>query len=406
MRKKSSIVFINRGTIFIILCLFSIRGYCQSGEATVDVLVGMGFENVSWTEDEKERVYVFENTPYRLSGVGVGKAIDRIQEIGMPANKTCRVIVLENNVPLISLNYQPILGDTVTVATRYDWNVSYNLGDSWKKVRKQKSKNSSLFKVDVVIYPELSLQNYILNQIYTALFNISPAVEVSLWKGMKFTGQIIIPVYNDYGRSSSEIRQGFISLTQAVRLPYNIFANVNIGTFNNSRWGADLRVKHVLMKDQRFSFEGRVGYTGVSTFEDFVWHVSPLKRLTWTLGANFYYPKYNTQASLKLEQYLLGEKGVRFDIMRNFRHTSIGFYFMKAENAPRNGGFYFQIALPPYGKYKRKHVRVTPAKYFGMSYNAGNERYYGKSYTPQLGSTLAYEMNYNPYFIKSELLNF
>ena len=51
--------------------------------------------------------------------------------------------------------------------------------------------------------------------------------------------------------------------------------------------------------------------------------------MTWALGANFYYPHYNVQASLKVEQYLLGEKGVRFDLIRHFRYASIGFYAMK-----------------------------------------------------------------------------
>lgn len=407
MIKTSSTKHIVQGTLLLLLfCLLSQNSYSQSGEATVEALTEMGFENVCWTEDAEERVYVIENAAYRLSGVGIGKAIDQIQEMGMPDQKPCRLIVVENNVPLISLHYQPITGDSIAEANRRDWNVTYDLGGSWKKVRKQKKKNSSLYKVDIVVYPEFSFQNLIITQIYQVLFNLSPAVEISLWKGMKFTGQVIIPVYNDYGKQYSQVRQGYISLTQTVRLPENIILTANVGTFNNRRWGVDLKAKHFLKKDERFSFEGRIGYTGVSRFDNWVWHVSPLKRWTWTLGGNFYWPRYNTNISMKVEKYLLGDVGVRFDVMRNFRYTSIGFYAMKTQHAPRNGGFYFQVALPPYGKYKRKHVRITPAKYVGISYNAGNERYYGKSYTPQPGSSYAYEMNYNPYFIKSELLNF
>ena len=37
----------------------------------------------------------------------------------------------------------------------------------------------------------------------------------------------------------------------------------------------------------------------------------------------------------------------------SFRYCSIGFYAMKAEHAKANGGFRFQVALPPY-KYKRR----------------------------------------------------
>lgn len=394
--------------IFLLhICFFSIKGYCQSGEITVNALAKMGFENVSWNESDKERVFAIENSAYRLSGIGIAKAIDQIQQTGLPLNKSCRIIVLNNNVPLISLYYcLPNITDTVARVSRKDWEVSYDLGKSWDRSKRKEIKNSSLYKVDIVVYPDFSFQNLIITQVYQVLFNLSPAIEVSLWKGMKLTGQMIFPIYNEYGSDYEQIRQGYITLSQSVRLPQNVFLTAAVGTFNNRRWGADLKVKHYLKKDERFSVEARIGYTGVSYFEDLSWHVSPLKRITWTLGGSFYWPRYNTLVSLKAEQYLLGEKGVRFDVMRNFRYTSIGFYAMKAEHAPKNGGFYFQIALPPYGKYKRNHVRVTPAKYFGISYNAGNERYYGKSYVPELGTTYAYENIYNPYFIKSELLNY
>ena len=42
----------------------------------MNTLVEMGFENVGWTEDGKERVYVLQNSAYRLNGVGIGKAVD------------------------------------------------------------------------------------------------------------------------------------------------------------------------------------------------------------------------------------------------------------------------------------------------------------------------------------------
>ena len=394
---------------FCLCCLWIQKGLAQTGEHTVDALVEMGFENVGWTEDAEERVYVLQNTAYRLHGIGIGKAVDVIQEMGLPEKKTCRIIVLDNNVPQISLCYHPIIGDSVPEAERRDWNVSYELGDSWKKVRGVKKKNSSLFKVDIVVYPELSLQNLVITQIYTVLFNLDPTIEVSLWKGAKLNAQVIIPIYNEYGSAYGQVRQGYVGLTQQVRLPWNTFLTAAVGSFTNNRWGGDLSAIHYF-KDERFSVEGRIGYTGASRFRNWRWKVSPLKRLTWTLGGGFYWPKYNTQFKAKVEQYLLGEKGVRFEMTRNFRYTSIGFYAMKVQyagNKGYNGGFRFQINLPPY-RYKRRGYipRVLPSRSFGMAYNAGNERYYGKSYTPVLGNTIAQENSLNPYFIKSELLNF
>ena len=264
-----------------------------------------------------------------------------------------------------------------------------------------------MFKVDVVVYPEVSLKNLIITQIYQVLFNLSPAVEVSFWKGMKLTAQVVIPVYNDgYGRRAGKVHPGFLTLQQTVRLPYNIWVTGTLGMFNAERYGGDLRLLHTF-KDERFSVEGRIGLTATQRWDGFEWTYGTKTRMTWALGANFYYPHYNVQASLKVEQYLLGEKGVRFDLIRHFRYASIGFYAMKAEGASANGGFRFQVALPPY-KYKRKGYipRVTPSKNMGIAYNAGNEQYYYRGYRANPGENIMQNNSFNPYFIKSELLNF
>ena len=41
------------------------------GEATVEELVDMGFENVRWTENDDERIYTVENNVYKANGVGI-----------------------------------------------------------------------------------------------------------------------------------------------------------------------------------------------------------------------------------------------------------------------------------------------------------------------------------------------
>ena len=408
MVKCLTIKAIARCAALFLFCLLPLKGICQTGENTVNTLVEMGFENVGWTEDGKERVYVLQNSAYRLNGVGIGKAVDVIQKMGLPDKKPCRVIVLDNNVPQISLYYKPIIGDSVPEASRADWNVSYDLGGAWKEARKIKRENSSLFKVDVVVYPELSLKNLVITQIYQVLFNLSPAIEVSLWKGMKLTAQMVCPVYNDgYGTLAGKIHPGFLTLQQCVRLPYNMWLTGTVGAFNAGRYGGDLKLLHVLKADERFSFEGRIGVTATYEWDGFEVYYGTKTRLTWSLGANFYWPQYNVQVSLKGEQYLLGEKGIRLDLIRHFRYCSIGFYATKAQGAKSNGGFRFQVALPPY-KYKRKGYipRVTPSKNMGIAYNAGNERYYYKGFRANASENIMSNNSFNPYFIKSELLNF
>lgn len=91
-------------------------------------------------------------------------------------------------------------------------------------------------------------------------------------------------------------------------------------------------------------------------------------------------------------------------MIRHFRYASIGFYAVKAEHANSNGGFKFIVALPPY-KYKRhKYIpRVSTSLGTGITYNAGNEKYYYKMPYSNASDNIMQQNSFNPYFIKSEL---
>lgn len=387
-------------------CMQTLRA--QSATQTVDSLVNMGYENVSWHENEEERIYVLENVASRLSTTGISEAVGMITRKGLPEHKTCRIVFLDNNIPQLSLVYRPVVADSLIgkpVVTP-EWKTTADVGTGWRQAVRSGVRNSSLFKVDLVIYPELMLKNLVITQIYQVLFNLSPAIEISLWKGMKLTAQMVFPVYNDgYGTRLGKIHPGFLAAQQTVRLPYNIWTTLAVGAFNNERYGADLRVRHTLIWDERFSLEGRIGLTATYRWDGFSCSYGTARRLTWSLGAGFYWPRYNVQTTLKAEQYLLGEKGARLDIIRHFKHASVGFYAMKAQGARVNGGFRIQVALPPY-RYKRRGYipRVLPSKNMGIAYNAGNERFYYQNYRVSPADNMMQENAYNPYFINSYLL--
>lgn len=63
-------------------------------------------------------------------------------------------------------------------------------------------------RVELVLYPQISLSNSWLDKIYGAVINIAPAVEARLWKGAAFTGQVILPVWNNMVGQMDYIRAG------------------------------------------------------------------------------------------------------------------------------------------------------------------------------------------------------
>ena len=377
------------------------------GDETVEELISMGFENVRCAETENERIYTIENNVYKAQGVGIAKAIKIIQQQGLPEGKRCKVIVTHLDVPELSLTYQPS-NNTDSLATNGNtvWETSYNV-DGWQEIKKEKAKNSSRFKVDILIYPQLSYKNLIITQIYQALFTLNPAIEVSFWPGMKLTGQLIVPVYNDgYSIYQDKVHPGFLTLSQRFRLPYNIKGKATLGYFNTDRYGADLMLFRPFKADERFSLEGRIGLVGIGYWDGFKLHYDTDMNWTWTIGANFYWPRYNTQFSLKGEQYLMKDRGVKFEMIRHFRYASIGFYAMKGKDANSNGGFRFQVLLPPYKQKRHKLIpRVSTSYNMGIAYNAGNEQYYYRQYRSEANENIMNNNSFNPYFIKTEINN-
>lgn len=386
----------------------SIRGQeVQTGNETIEELISMGFENVRCTENENERIYTIENNVYKAQGFGLAKAIEIIQRQGLPSGKQCKVIVTHLEVPEMSLTYRPSTNnESLSTSGNTGWETSYDI-DGWEEVRKEKAKNSSRYKVDLLVYPQLSYKNLIITQIYQALFTLNPAVEVSFWPGMKFTGQLIVPIYNDgYGIYQDKVHPGFITLSQSFRLPYNIKGKATLGYFNADRYGADLMIFRPFKADERFSLEGRLGFVGVGYWDGFKLHYDTDMTCTWTVGANFYWPRYNTQFSLKGEQYLMKDRGVKFEMIRHFRYASIGFYAMKGKEANSNGGFRFQVLLPPYKQKRHKFIpRVSTSYNMGIAYNAGNERYYYRQYRSEANENIMNNNSFNPYFIKTEINN-
>lgn len=56
--------------------MIPLKSFSQStGELTTDSLVKMGFENVRWTDTPEERVYVVENSAYKIQALWVSERL-------------------------------------------------------------------------------------------------------------------------------------------------------------------------------------------------------------------------------------------------------------------------------------------------------------------------------------------
>lgn len=361
----------------------------QKRESPVEILNRLELENIRCWDNDTICVLSFEDNIHKLRDVGIQSIIRQLPDM----QKTVYIVLLHNGTPEL------LLFSVSGKNNPKEWKVSYYTDKYWNEIKQFNESNSSLFKFELVFYPEIKFRNIKLEKMYDWMVNISPAIQFSAWKGMLFTGQVIFPVVNQYGEQYSQIRPGILAVSQRLRLPLRLFVKTTVGTFTRDRWGVDLKLFHPL-KNERFAFRAQAGLTGSSTWWKWNWYYSSPKRLTWSLGGQYYNPRYQVQTMLHVSRYLAGDHGVRMDMMRHFRYTTIGLYGLKTNKSSWNGGFYFSVALPP---YKRKHnkIRVATADYFTMEYNAKVESYYGNSYKTSPDENFSKD-NLNPYYILAD----
>ncbi len=139
--------------------------------------------------------------------------------------------------------------------------------------------NPSAWKVDVIVYPELFLKNNSLNKLYTYAVNLSPAIEMGLWKGGKLTAQVVFPIAANLYGEYKKIHPGVMTLSQEVRFRNNLFGRITAGNFTHNRMGAQLDMKF-RTDNGRLELGALVGATVYSAIVDGEgWYVSTTPRV-------------------------------------------------------------------------------------------------------------------------------
>lgn len=398
--KKFACVF-RKGLLVtaFLLCVCNITRAQAGMETLKAALKEQGFSNIRAVSSDSLTVLTIQNEAYKLQASGIAAAIRVLENEGALNEGVVKLIVLDYDVPQVTLTYDSKVGD---------WDVSHHLERSdWKMVREDRKTNSSFGKVDVVVYPQVSLMNLIITQVYQSLWQLSPAIEMTLWPGSKLSYQVKFPIYNDgYGEREGKIHPGMITLSQRFRLPLDITGKAAVGVFANNRYGLGIEMQ------KRFSFapwlmlEGGFRMLGLCYFDGFTFHMSKELEPFWNVGLNVYWPRASTEFKIKAEKFLLADIGAKAEMIRHFRYCSIGFYVEKGFNtyAHTNGGFRFQIALPPY-RYKRPGYwpRVTTSSQMGMAYNANNEQRWYKETRLESSDNIMNSNAFNPYYIRKEI---
>lgn len=362
--------------LFVLLSLF-VCTYSQNDVAMI--LASDGFENVKTNEVEGVLYIAVENRDYRNSYMGVAKAMRLILNNCSEKERTgdVEVVFAENNLPQLHIGVskdllecyklgQMSFSDVVNKVV-----IDYNTDKAWGKVQHgdDKALDKSAWKVDFVVYPQLTFSNtQVEERLYDYNFCLSPAIEIQLWKGAKFTAQVVLPIFDNMGGQNKKIRPGVIALSQDFDLGAGFKSKLSFGNFTTNRMGGvvDLFWR---TRDGRFMIEANGGMTVESLItDDEGWRISDHRRMTGSVATSYYVAPLQTMLKLSVNHHIYGDNSVRADMQRHFANYTVGLYGMYIANE-LNGGFNVSFPLFPRHSNHNKGFRVRAARSWEMEYS-------------------------------------
>lgn len=400
-----------RSVLSVLCCCVLPTLHAQVAES----LKAIGMENIRCAQTPEMTTVSFENNVYRSTYNGVGKAVEAC--LKSKTEGSLQLIVLDNQMPRLCISLPASLteayrqGRISLIQVYRDMEISVDTDKAMEALKGvEKEIASSAWKMDIVVYPDLFLENNTFDELYTYAINLNPALEMALWKGGQLTAQVILPVATNLTGEMSRVRPGIITLSQYIRLKHNVFGKVTIGNFINNRYGAQIEMEY-RTNNGRMEVGALIGSTGFSaiTRKD-GWYIGTKQRINAAVTASLYEPSTNLQFELRASRYVYGDYGLRGDCTRHFGEYAIGVYGLYT-SGKINGGFHFAIPLPGKKWSRKSFVRIKPADYFAWAYGMVA---HGKYVDEQMGKSFSvypnenrssgfYQPDYIRYFLIKEL---
>lgn len=220
-------------------------------------------------------------------------------------------------------------------------------------------------KIDLFVGADLHYRDIFYGKIYEVLLNLTPGIKWEMGRHWQLAGQAVVPLYNDYGDRYRKIRLNMAALSKEWAWSRRQFLKISGGLFGQERYGVD--VKWMFPVNGWLAFNAQVGWTGFCSMAA-GWEASKMERWTGWGGARVYLNKVNTEMRIEAGRYVYTDYGGTVEVMRHFRHCTVGMFVQYSSVGKENGGFKVIMMIPPYHRKKRK-VTVRPASNFRLTYN-------------------------------------
>ncbi len=369
--------------LLVILFLFGSHARAESvffdnHDAFIAVLQEHGFENIYVTRRQDSVLMIYyENRLYRNELYASGVVTALVNDIA--ADEPLMVLApCKRALPVCELHvdmraYRALVhapGD----GAPFTGVVSVKSVSKASPFAPMALQRPAMGRLDVTLYPTFSvhLGNY--DDRFKMFLAIMPVLSTSLWKGAAVYAEASVPLHNDvnyhYMRFKDYPQLSKAALSQIVRLPYDVVTSVSFGAYNPNRWGFAGEINKLFLNRRvalGYSFE----YTGFLLYYDEVWNYSKLNLVTDKVYATWYSELLNSQISLSHNTYVMKDSGLLFEFSRNYKDTSVGFFFGETE-LDKFGGMMIRFPLSPQKRPKPRAFRLTLPRYYEYSYRATN----------------------------------
>lgn len=243
-------------------------------------------------------------------------------------------------------------------------------------IKAQSDRKPSTY-VDFFMGVDFNYQDLNFNgRVYDILLNLTPGIKWHMGKGWQSSVQVLVPVVNQYGDRYKKVRLNMAVLSKEINLGSRLFIKASGGLFGLERYGLDM--KSIYVVNDWFSLEAQAGWTGFCSMA-VDWEASTPKRWTALGGANVYMNRWNTQFRIRGGRFVYEDYGAVVDVMRHFKHCSVGVYAQYSDKGKEDGGFKIIMMLPPYKRTRHK-VNFRPASNFRHAYAIHANAYANKMY--------------------------
>ncbi len=206
---------------------------------------------------------------------------------------------------------------------------------------------------------------YFNNRVYDVLVNLTPGVRWNMGRRWEVAAQLYVPVINQYGDKYKYVRFRVASISKQLAVGNRWKMKFSGGIFTAESYGIDM--KNMFIIKPWLAVTAQIGLTGYMSMGH-RWEASPMTKVTFAAGPEFYLSRWNTQFSLRGGRYLFNDYGVEAEAFRHFRHVSVGAFASYSNLGKENAGFKVIVMLPPYKRVRRR-VNFRPANDFRLKYS-------------------------------------